>query len=203
MADVRIFIDFWNFQLAWNDESGGASCDWKKLPAVLIDQAEQVLDGIGQATTLSLEETLVHASVNPATEAKLRNWLVSFLDNQASFNIKIRERHMRDRTIHCKHCNTNHTQCSNCGARFQTAPEKGIDSAIVTDLLSLAHEGGYDVAILVTADADLIPAVEWVQARGLKVINARWDGQGYDLAHSCWGSFSLNSVIGDLTRAQP
>ena len=52
------------------------------------------------------------------------------------------------------------------------APEKGVDTAIVTDLLSLAGEEAYDVAILVSSDADHIPAVEWIQAHGRKVINA-------------------------------
>ena len=36
--------------------------------------------------------------------------------------------------------------------------EKGVDTAIITDLLTLAWEGAYDVAILVSSDADLVPA---------------------------------------------
>ena len=52
------------------------------------------------------------------------------------------------------------------------APEKGVDTAIVTDLLSLAGEDAYGVAILLSSDADHIPAAEWIQARGRKVINA-------------------------------
>lgn len=62
--------------------------------------------------------------------------------------------------------------CSECGAQFRWAPEKGVDTAIVTDLLSLASEDAFDVAILLSSDADHIPAVEWVQAHGRKAINA-------------------------------
>ncbi len=45
------------------------------------------------------------------------------------------------------------------------AAEKTIDARIVTDLVGLAWEGAYDVAILVSADKDFIPAVEQVIAR--------------------------------------
>lgn len=123
-----------------------------------------------------------------------------FLDNQPSFRIGIRERRERTGGIYCKSCQTEHERCPTCGAVFRRAPEKGVDSAIVTDLLSLATEGAFDLAILVTADADLVPAVEWVQERGLKVINARWDRDGFDLAKTCWGQFKLDSLIETLTR---
>jgi len=56
------------------------------------------------------------------------------------------------------------------------APEKGVDTAIVTDLLSLASEDAYDVAVLLSSDADHIPAVEWVQNRDALAVDDRPDG---------------------------
>jgi uncharacterized LabA/DUF88 family protein len=94
-------------------------------------------------------------------------------------------------------------ECPHCNTPFQRAPEKGVDAAIVTDLLTLAWEEAFDNAIVLSSDADLIPAVERVQEKGLKVINATWAGHGFDLAHACWGSFTLDSVIGLLVRAGP
>ena len=75
-----------------------------------------------------------------------------------------------------------------------------VDTAIVTDLLSLASEGAFDVAVLLSSDADHVPAVEWVQERGLMVLNATWANHGFDLAKTCWASIELDSVMPLLTR---
>lgn len=203
-TSTRIFIDFWNFQLNWNDRSEGMGCDWKKLPSVLLTQAADLLSQVGLNDPLDLEETLVHASVKAvASEVKLKTWLVSFLDNQPSFRVKVRERRNRVGGIWCNVCKVNVAECPHCQTPFERAPEKGVDAAIVTDLLSLAWERMFDVAILLTSDADLIPAVERVQEKGLKVINATWTGHGYELAHICWGSFQLDNVVPLLGRPRP
>ena len=47
--------------------------------------------------------------------------------------------------------------------------EKGADVALVTDLLSLAWEDAYDLAILVSGDADFIKAVDKVKSKGKRV----------------------------------
>ena len=44
--------------------------------------------------------------------------------------------------------------------------EKGVDVALVSDLLSLAWEGAYDVAVLVSGDADFIETVQKVKYKG-------------------------------------
>ena len=61
-------------------------------------------------------------------------------------------------------------------------------------------EGAYDVAILVSGDKDFIPAVEHVQAKNFKVINAAWKNRGNELAKVCWASFDIDALIGSLTR---
>ena len=87
-----------------------------------------------------------------------------------------------------------------CDVAFERSPEKGIDAAIATDLLSLAWEGVLDVAVLVSGDSDFVPAVERIQEKGLKVVNATWRNHGHELAHACWASFDLDSVVGRLVR---
>jgi uncharacterized LabA/DUF88 family protein len=82
------------------------------------------------------------------------------------------------------------------------AAEKGVDAAILTDMFSLAWEHAYDVGILVSGDGDLVPAVEKIQDRGLKVVNATWRNYGHDLAKRCWASFSIDPLIPQLTRLQ-
>ncbi|MFL6127975.1 MAG: NYN domain-containing protein [Mycobacteriales bacterium] len=79
-------------------------------------------------------------------------------------------------------------------------PEKGVDAAIVTDLLSLAWQDAFDVAVLVSSDADFVPAVERVQEKGLKVINAAWQGKGHELKAACWASFDLDTIASTIRR---
>jgi hypothetical protein len=197
---TRVFIDFWNFSLQWNDRASGDKIDWTQVPRVLLDEAEKYLLQAGVKESLALEETLVYASYNPKTERKLKAWLDGWLDKQPSFRVSTRERRPKGRKIHCVSCGHDNDRCQQCSEPFMWAPEKGVDTAIVTDLLSLAGENAYDVAVLLSSDADHIPAVEWVQSRGFKVINATWSRHGFDLAKTAWASFELDAVMGVLKR---
>ena len=50
--------------------------------------------------------------------------------------------------------------------------EKGVDVAIATDMIKLAWEDVYDWAVLVSSDRDFVPAVEFLNAKGRKVLHA-------------------------------
>lgn len=50
--------------------------------------------------------------------------------------------------------------------------EKGVDVKIATDLVAMAHGRKYDIAILVSGDSDLVPAVREARFLGLVVENA-------------------------------
>jgi uncharacterized LabA/DUF88 family protein len=78
--------------------------------------------------------------------------------------------------------------------------EKGVDTSIVTDLLSLAWVGAWDVAVLVSSDRDFIPAVDLLQTKGFRVINAHFPPKGMDLAKSCWASIDLRAGLSSLSR---
>ncbi|MBN2177591.1 MAG: NYN domain-containing protein [Demequinaceae bacterium] len=63
----------------------------------------------------------------------------------------------------------------------QRPKEKGIDVALAVDLVDLAHRREYDIAIVFSLDADLIPALERVQTIGLgkgrpRIEVAAWSG---------------------------
>lgn len=197
---VRIFIDYWNFQLTWNERGDGKRCDWAKLPMVLCQEAGSVLAAANLAV-LSLEETRVYAGYEAGREANLKTWLHNFLDRQPGIRVFSTERHWKERPVHCRSCDTEHTKCPTCGAAFGRAGEKTIDAKIVTDLIGLAWENAYDAAILVSADGDFIPAVEHVQGKNYKVINAAWHGVGNELAKVCWASFDIDRVILKLARS--
>jgi len=70
---------------------------------------------------------------------------------------------------------------------WQRPQEKGIDVALGVDLVDLAHRGEYDVAIVFSLDADLLPALERVQDMGLRVGRPRVEvaawAQGPTISH--------------------
>ena len=198
---LRIFIDFWNFSLNWNERAAGGQCDWTKLPLALLSQAQGALaqGGLG---ALTLEETRIYASYEPGRESdrKLKNWLHNFLDKQAGVRVFVAERHWKKHVMHCRTCGADFAKCPKCQADFGRAAEKTVDSRIVTDLLSLAWEGAFDVALLLSSDRDFLPAVDKLQSKNFKVINATWRGHGHELAKVSWASFELDSIVSQLKR---
>ncbi len=144
---VRLFIDFWNFQLNWNKRANGDQPDWTRLPGVLTREAGALLQKAGLGM-LSLEEIRVYASYEPGRESSLRGWLHNFLDKQPGFRVFAVERRWKKHTVHCRSCGQNFAKCPSCQAELGRAAEKTIDSRIVTDLLSFAWEGAYEVALL-------------------------------------------------------
>jgi uncharacterized LabA/DUF88 family protein len=198
---TRIFVDYWNFQLSWNSASRGARCDWRALPGAMIGAANQVLAEVGSSDVLELEETLLYASVDPTTDANLRRWLHSFVDRLPGWRVEVRDRRPQSTAIHCRACGHDSDKCPSCGEQYVARVEKGVDAAIVTDLLSLAYQDTLDVAIIVSSDSDFVPPVKRVQERGTKIINAGWRGRGHELKAACWASVDLDTLIPALSRS--
>jgi len=137
---VRIFIDFWNFQLNWNDRTAKRPPDWPRVPLVFAQEARRLMATAGSSDRLVLHETRVYASYDPASpkDAKLRGWLDTFLDRQPGFRVYTRQRKSHVRPLHCSACGAEIGTCPQCAVPFRQSTEKGVDSAIVTDLIALA-----------------------------------------------------------------
>ena len=71
--------------------------------------------------------------------------------------------------------------------------EKGVDVRIAVDLIALADSNEYDMAILLSGDADLAPAVKYVVLKkGKTVINAHFGANSSkELRDSCTSSFMI------------
>ena len=193
---TSIFIDFWNFSLQWRDRANGDRIDWTRVPAALLGESERQLQAATFGDALHLEEALVYASYDEDEGGRrLKGWLDAFLDKQPRFRVTTRARRSKLRTVYCRACEGSIDHCPHCQEPLRWSPEKGVDTAIVTGLLSLAGESAFDVAILVSSDTDYLPAVEWLQGRGFKVINATWSNHGHELARACWASFELDGIV--------
>ncbi|MGH8285783.1 MAG: hypothetical protein ACRETT_08455 [Steroidobacteraceae bacterium] len=97
---VRVFVDYWNFQLTLNQKDGATrgerdtrfAIDWRKLGPWLAGKACEIV-GVSR-DAYSFDGVSVYASFNPSTpEGKtFRNWVTSWLDRQPGVDAKCLER---------------------------------------------------------------------------------------------------------------
>jgi uncharacterized LabA/DUF88 family protein len=86
---------------------------------------------------------------------------IKFLDYLRSLGIQVIEKPLKIR-----YGSASRTNPSTESVRYV---EKGIDVALATDLIGMAWEDAYDVAILVSGDADYTGAINKVMSKGRNV----------------------------------
>ena len=73
---------------------------------------------------------------------------------------------------------------------------KGDDVYLATDLIKGSYENLYDIAIIISGDADFIPAIKLAQKNGKKVINVFFPkSSSYQLRNCCDGSINLRKSL--------
>lgn len=193
---VRAFVDFWNFQLSIKREIGGTfQLDWRQLGPWLTNEAGRLALAAGQQGRVRYEGLHVYLSYNPKNpkDTGLKNWAQNTLDRFAGVQVTVMERKPKN-PPECPVCHKVVANCPHCTGSMAGTVEKGIDTAIVTDMIKLAWEKSYDIAVLVSSDRDFIPAVEFLDSKGCKVIHAGFPPKGNDLATSCWASFDIRKA---------
>ena len=98
MANVKLFIDFWNFQLSWNHhirpDQGSAEkfvrINWLQLPQIIISELPTVL---GPSADMAYKGTQLYASVNPtpgSADAGLKKFLHNILGQMTGYDVNVR-----------------------------------------------------------------------------------------------------------------
>jgi uncharacterized LabA/DUF88 family protein len=201
---IRAFVDFWNFTLAQKRWYDGLSLDWKKLGPWLAQNAGVLALSDSQHGRIRYEGMHVYMSYNPLApgDGKLKKWALDTLDRFPGVQVTIKERKPKDppKCPKCPKCYVPVVECPRCKGDMKGTVEKGIDTAIVTDMIKLAWEDSYDIAVLVSGDRDFIPAVELLDAKGRKVVHAGFSPEGMDLARKCWASFDMKTRLVEVAR---
>ena len=199
---VRIFVDFWNFQIYWNElhsRRGATSpvqVPWKDvLPQVLTAEATK-------GNPAKFAGALVYASVDPLSpkDRKLKNWLYHVLASYAGYSIEVKDRKPRKR-IRCREeaCRAEIVNCPTCDAPLRGTVEKGVDAAIITDLIAFAFDDNYDTAVLISGDADFAPAVKYIQKKTDKqIVQAFFKEHGDVLRTACWHHLFFDDLMPKL-----
>ena len=195
----RIFVDFWNFQLYLRDLDNELRVDWKKLPHVLIEQSASIIDPNVRAQYQGMGVYLSYAP-GKDSDRKLKGWAGNVLDKMPGTSVVMLERRKQRSHPSCPSCHEEVTNCPKCDHDMRGTREKGVDTRIVTDMIRLAWEGAYDVAVLVSSDADFVPVVEFLDTKNIKVIHVGVGGQGHHLMQKCWGSIRIEDFVSDISR---
>jgi hypothetical protein len=185
---TRVFLDYHAFNLGWAAQADGELTDWPGLPPVLIGAAQGALTPVDK-TPLVLTETLMYAAVE-RRNVGLRWWLQMTLGGQPGWRVAVRECRIAPERL----------RCPECGDPGLLRTPTGPLTELTTDMVTLAHKDAFDVAILVSDAAELVPAVERVQEYGLLVVNAGWRGTAKELRTACWAGFDLDALIAPLSR---
>ncbi len=207
MARVRVFVDYWNFQLTLerreqhihNNPKAKFFVNWRDLGPWL---AKKACDEIS-VTDYSFDGVIFYASFNPKTDEgkKFRGWAVGKLNRFPGVSVVCKERRPKGLPI-CSTCHREIQTCSHedCKAQISNTEEKGIDTYIVTDMLRLAWESAYDFAVIASQDSDLVPAVELLNQKGHKAIHAAFRPFGADLTNASWAYVDLWPMREEIRR---
>jgi uncharacterized LabA/DUF88 family protein len=204
---VRIFVDYWNFQLTLNERAAASKglsdyrfqIDWRALGPWLAKRAceETGLCASGH----SFDGAGIYVSYDPRKESDKRffAWVNTWLSRQPGVMVECRERKPKA-APNCPECHQTISDCPHCKRPIRPSQEKGVDTLIATDMIRLAWEDGYDLAVLATSDRDLIPAVEFLNKKGHKVVQAGFPPKGSDLARASWASFDAFKRCSEIER---
>lgn len=208
MPRYRVFVDYWNFQLRLNELEAATrgvddyrfKVDWRGLGQWLTQKACVAMGADPPAT--SFDGVVIYASYNPKTDEgrRFHRWATTWLDRQPGVTVHAFERKPKA-PPKCPQCHRAIDLCPHCGKTMWGTVEKGVDTLIATDLIRLAWEDAYDVAVLASSDSDLVPAVDFLNQKGRKIIQAGFPPSGVDLATACWGSFDVFADRAQIARA--
>jgi uncharacterized LabA/DUF88 family protein len=175
------------------------SLDWTSVPAVCCDKVKELVQPV---SGVSYDGLHVYSSYTDGKgpDMKHKNWIETWLDRQPGVVATCVKRSQKKSPPKCPSCHAEASHCVVCDHDMRGMEEKGVDTRIVTDMMSLAWNGAYDVAVLISADRDFIPVAEELQKRGIKVIHAKIGRAGMDLAAHCWASFDLYAERAKLQR---
>ena len=161
---IALFIDGKNFYSGWKEQSGGCKVDFSLMADWIVDRVEgDHLWGVHYYTGID------PPSEDEGSPQDNLGHFLNALEMLPGFFVNRFPRKRRSIT------------CPDCGETHHFTLEKEVDTTMVADMLRLAAVNAFDVMVLVSGDADHVPAVEGVKTLGKKVYIASWGGFGLSL----------------------
>lgn len=122
-----------------------------------------------------LERIYYYTTPSPSADVNIKAAHQRFLDKLgwiSSLQVRLGRIVPRQYEFACSKCGDNNT--------YKTHIQKGVDTRIVVDMVTMAVDNAYDIAILVSGDSDLAEAVNYIREHTHKKLeNACVPGQGW------------------------
>jgi uncharacterized LabA/DUF88 family protein len=195
---IMIFVDFWNYELSTKEAVPGFKTDWGKLAPEIMHATKSLLSLPNGADYAGMR---VYGSYSPVTETSLHRWATTVLKRYPGVFTEWSERQRQVKGPVCPSCKAEIPVCPACGRSMLGFKEKGVDTRIATDMIRFAWEDSYDTAVLVSADRDYIPVVNFLDSKGKRIIHGIFPPKGQDLSRSCWGSVQIPPLMPRFQRA--
>lgn len=183
---VAIFIDGKSFYTGWRERDGEARIDFRAMSRWLVAQVGgSFLFGVHYYTGVETGD-LAHS----AAQQRLNGFL-DMLEHQPGYFVQRLPRRVR------------YDSCASCGDQHRYTEEKAVDTTMVADMLRLAAVGAFDIAVLVSGDADHTPALLGVRDLGKQVHLATWGGYGLSdaLRRAAFDHIDLMDGLDDFRAA--
>ena len=170
MTRVAVFIDYQNVYHGAREVFGSPSTDPPTMGHVnpfrlglLLAQLGEAVDASRELTAVTVYRGLPGAKSHPNLQSAFARQVAVWKQMPLA---AVRTRPLRYQPI-----------AWSFGAPSEwRGEEKGIDVLIALDTALGARDGHYDVAVVVSADTDLVPAIEVALASGRRVETATWVG---------------------------
>ena len=192
---VIVFVDYSNFRPSMERTEHGFRIDLRPLGNRL---AQAALATVEPDARLIYQGMRLYGSYDPDTPAgeTQRNWYTNFASQVPGvYSVLVpRQRKRGYPTCPNPSCHKSVETCPACGSNLRGTEEKGVDTRIATDLISMAWDGNYDVAVLVSSDRDFVPVVRFLQNRAIKVVHGAFPPFAAELSQECWASISVPNL---------
>jgi len=195
---ASIYMDFWNFSLGLKRHDPELRVDWNALSGVFLHEAGAVL---GYDAPLVLQDfNIIGSYTQSDADKELRKWTASFLPKVKGVKIHFTERRKKKTGPRCPGCRTLIDICPICKGSMIGTEEKRNDALITVNMIQDAWFKKINVAVLVSGDEDFIPAVNFINNLGIKVVHAQFDSHGHNLSNACWGRFNILQTLDRIKR---
>ncbi|MCY4673692.1 MAG: NYN domain-containing protein [Bacteroidetes bacterium] len=186
---VRIFLDYWNYELLMRAVDEAFSTDWVKIGPALAEAAAEIVKSVSPPEYQGLN---IYGSYGPTEQGRKRNqWLTNFIGTRPGISVHMVPRQKKKSPPKCPACYEPVKLCPQCSQDMRGTQEKGIDVRMATDMIKLAWVDNYDVAVLISSDRDFVPVAEFLETRGIKVVHGAFPPKGHHLSSCCWGQIDI------------
>lgn len=190
---VVVFVDYSNFRPSMQRAEPGFQIDLRPLGSVLAAAAGRVVDPGAEVAYSGLR---LYGSYDDSSDAGAvqKRWYDEVASQVAGVSCFVVPRQRKRRGPVCPSCRAENKLCGACGGDLRGTEEKGVDVRIATDLISMAWDGLYDAALLVSSDRDFVPVVGFLQNRTVKVVHGGFGRVAAELSGVCWGRVDIPSL---------